>query len=227
MIAKPTWKLAPSILAADFSRLGEQMAEAEAAGVDYFHVDVMDGHFVPNITFGPSVVESIRKITKLPLDIHLMIENPDQYIPQFARAGGDFLTVHAEASKHLHQTVHLIREHGKKPGIALNPATPITAIEELVNDVDLILIMTVNPGFGGQQFIKSGVDKIKRMRQLLDACGSKAELAVDGGVNAQTIADVAGAGATMLVAGSAIYTPKESVATAVQRLRGTLAKATT
>lgn len=211
--------LAPSILTADLLRLGEQIAQAEAAGVDYFHVDVMDGHFVPNITFGPLVVEAIRGCTKLPLEVHLMIEEPDTYVPRFAKAGGDILTVHAEACRHLHRTVQLIKEQGAKVGVALNPATPLSAADEVLPDLDELLLMTVNPGFGGQKFIPSGLDKIARARALLDERGLSTELGVDGGVNAETIGRVARAGATMLVAGSAVYNPQESVAAAVRRLR--------
>jgi ribulose-phosphate 3-epimerase len=216
-------KLAPSILTADLLRLGEQIAQAEAAGVDYIHVDVMDGHFVPNITFGPLVVEAIRGCTKLPLEVHLMIEEPDQYIPAFAKAGGDILTVHAEACRHLRRTVQLVKEQGVKVGVALNPATPVSAVDEVLPDLDELLLMTVNPGFGGQKFIPSSVDKIARARAMLDERGAKAELGVDGGVNAETIGGVARAGATMLVAGSAVYNPRESVAEAVRRLRAAMA----
>jgi ribulose-phosphate 3-epimerase len=215
-------KLAPSILTADLLRLGEQIAQAEAAGVDYIHVDVMDGHFVPNITFGPLVVEAIRGCTKLPLEVHLMIEEPDQYVPAFAKAGGDILTVHAEACRHLHRTVQLVKEQGVKVGVALNPATPVSAVDEVLPDLDEVLLMTVNPGFGGQKFIPSSVDKIARARAMLDERGAKAELGVDGGVNAETIGRIARAGATMLVAGSAVYNPRESVADAVRRLRAAM-----
>ncbi|MSQ12851.1 MAG: ribulose-phosphate 3-epimerase [Dehalococcoidia bacterium] len=215
-------KLGPSILTADLLRLGEQIAQAEAAGVDYIHLDVMDGHFVPNITFGPLVVEAIRACTKLPLEVHLMIEEPDRYIPAFAKAGGDILTVHAEACRHLHHTVQLIREQGAKVGVALNPATPVSAVDEVLPDLDELLLMTVNPGFGGQKFIPNSVDKIARARAMLDERGAKAELAVDGGVNSETIGRVARAGATMLVAGSAVYNPREGAAEAVRRLRAAM-----
>jgi ribulose-phosphate 3-epimerase len=213
-------KIGPSILTADLLRLGDQIAQAEAAGVDYLHVDVMDGHFVPNITFGPLVVEAIRKGTRLPLEVHLMIESPDTYVPAFIKAGAQIVTVHAEACTHLHRTVQLIKEQGAKASVALNPATPVSAVGEVLGELDQVLVMTVNPGFGGQQFISSGLDKIARMRALLDERGCNAELEVDGGVNAETIRWVAQAGATMVVAGSAVYNGRESVAEAVRRLRG-------
>ena len=198
-------KIAPSILSADFSRLGEEIAAIEHGGADYVHVDVMDGHFVPNITIGPLVVEAARRSTALPLDVHLMIENPDRYIPQFAEAGADILTVHQEAVPHLHRTVQLIRSLGKKAGVSINPATPISTLEVILDEVDLILVMSVNPGFGGQSFIPSALTKIEALRQLIDRRGLAVELEVDGGVKADNIRQVAAAGADVFVAGSAVF----------------------
>ncbi|SEN15916.1 ribulose-phosphate 3-epimerase [Lihuaxuella thermophila] len=199
-------KIAPSILSADFSRLGEEIADVERAGADWIHVDVMDGHFVPNITLGPLIVESIRPHTGLPLDVHLMIEEPDRYIEAFAKSGADLISVHQEACPHLHRTVHLIKEQGVKAGVVINPATPVSLIEPILPDVDLVLLMTVNPGFGGQTFIRSVLHKIRQVRGLLDAQGlSHVEIEVDGGINVNTAADVAASGATVLVAGSAIF----------------------
>ncbi len=198
--------IAPSILSADFSRLGEEVREAEQAGADFIHVDVMDGHFVPNLTFGPLVVQAIRPVTKLPLDVHLMIENPDAYIPAFAKAGADYLTVHAEACTHLHRTLGFIRENGVKPGVVLNPATPLSAIEYVLDQVEMVLLMTVNPGFGGQKYIPAVTGKIKALRDMLDARGLTSVLIeVDGGVNAETARMVAEAGAQVLVAGNAVF----------------------
>jgi ribulose-phosphate 3-epimerase len=179
-------KLAPSILTADFARLGEQIGAAEQAGVEYIHVDVMDGHFVPNITMGPLLVEALRRITRLPLDVHLMIERPEQYVRDFARAGADILTVHQEACPHLHRTLQQIRAEGCRAGVALNPATPLVMVEEVLEEADLFLIMTVNPGFGSQAFIERSLDKITRMRRLLDDRGAQAELEVDGASRAAT-----------------------------------------
>ena len=212
-------KFAPSILSADFARLGEQVREAEAAGVDYIHVDVMDGHFVPNITIGPLVVRALRPVTDLPLDVHLMIEQPERYLADFAEAGANILTVHVETCPHLHRTVQQIKELGVKAGVTLNPATPLSTLEEILPDVDLVLIMSVNPGFGGQSYIPGSTSKIARLRSMLDAIGSKAEIEVDGGINTSTIREVADAGATVMVAGSAIFNKKASVAENVQQLR--------
>lgn len=198
-------KIAPSILSADFSRLGEEIRSLEAAGADYVHVDVMDGHFVPNITIGPLVVEAARRVTDLPLDVHLMIENPDRYIPDFAAAGADIIVVHAEAVYHLHRTVQLIRSLGKRAGVALNPATPLQCLDYVLDDLDLVLLMTVNPGFGGQSFIDGCLPKIHALRAMLDRRGCEAELEVDGGVKVSNIAQVSHAGADVFVAGSAVF----------------------
>ncbi|WP_100330868.1 ribulose-phosphate 3-epimerase [Bacillus xiapuensis] len=198
-------KIAPSILSADFSRLGEEIKEVEAGGADIIHVDVMDGHFVPNITIGPLIVEAIRPITKLPLDVHLMIENPDKYIEAFAKAGADYITVHTEACPHLHRTVQLIRSYGVKPGVVVNPATPAAVLDYIIEDIDMVLLMTVNPGFGGQSFIHSVVPKIRQVKEIIDAKGLDVAIEIDGGVNAETAKACAQAGADILVAGSAIY----------------------
>jgi ribulose-phosphate 3-epimerase len=199
-------KLAPSLLSADFSRLKEEIVEVEQAGADWLHVDVMDGHFVPNLTFGPIVVEAIRPHTSLPLDVHLMIEQPDRYIEAFAKSGADVITVHQEACLHLHRTIHLIKEHGAKSGVAINPATPVSAIEPIIHDVDLILLMTVNPGFGGQSFIPTVLHKISELRAKLDQTGyGHVEIEVDGGIGVGTASQVVNSGATVLVAGSAIF----------------------
>ena len=198
-------KIAPSILSADFCRLGEEIRAVDAAGADYIHIDVMDGHFVPNITIGPLVVEAVRKITKLPLDVHLMIENPDRFIPDFAAAGADIIVVHAEASIHLHRSIQLIKGLGKRAGVSLNPATPLNVLEYVLADLDLVLLMTVNPGFGGQSFIEECIPKIKSLRAMLDKRGVEAELEVDGGVKVDNIARIAHAGADVFVAGSAVF----------------------
>ena len=198
-------RIAPSILSADFSRLGEEIAAVTAAGADFIHVDVMDGHFVPNLTIGPLVVKAIRKATALPFDVHLMISPVDPYIDDFVRAGADILTVHPEAGPHLHRTLQAIRAAGARPGVALNPGTPVAAIEPVLSDVDLVLVMSVNPGFGGQAFISSQLKKIETLRKLIDASGRSVMLEVDGGVNAETAAQVVAAGADVLVAGSAVF----------------------
>ncbi|GAB6932508.1 ribulose-phosphate 3-epimerase [Calditerricola satsumensis] len=198
--------VAPSILSADFARLAEEVKAVEAGGADWIHVDVMDGHFVPNLTIGPMIVEALRPHTTLPLDVHLMIEEPERYIPAFARAGADILTVHQEACVHLHRVVHQIKEAGAKAGVAINPATPPEALAYLLEDLDLILLMTVNPGFGGQAFIPGVLAKIRTVRRWLDERGlSHVRLEVDGGINAQTARHVAEAGADVLVAGSAVF----------------------
>lgn len=198
-------KIAPSILSADFSRLGDEIRSVEAAGADYIHIDVMDGHFVPNITIGPLIVSAARKVTTLPLDVHLMIENPDLYIPDFAEAGSDIIVVHAEAVNHLHRTVQLIKSCGKKAGVSLNPATPLTVLDYILEELDLVLLMTVNPGFGGQSFIEACLPKIHALRAMLDRRGCEAELEVDGGVKESNIAGISHAGADVFVAGSAVF----------------------
>jgi ribulose-phosphate 3-epimerase len=198
-------KIAPSILSADFSRLGDEVRAVDKAGADYIHVDVMDGHFVPNITIGPLVVEAVKKVTSLPLDVHLMIENPDLYIPEFAGAGSDFIVVHSEATHHLHRTVQLIKSFGKKAGVALNPATPLHILEYVLDELDLVLLMTVNPGFGGQSFIEACLPKIHALRGMLDKRGLETELEVDGGVKIDNIGRISSAGADVFVAGSAVF----------------------
>jgi ribulose-phosphate 3-epimerase len=198
-------KIAPSILSADFARLGEEIAAIEAAGADYVHIDVMDGHFVPNITIGPLIVEAARRVTTLPLDVHLMIANPDLYIPSFAKAGADIIVVHAEATHHLHRTVQLIKSLGKRAGVSLNPATPLNVLDYVLEDLDLVLLMTVNPGFGGQSFIEACIPKIQAMRGIMDRRGVEAELEVDGGVKTDNIAHISHAGADVFVAGSAVF----------------------
>ncbi|WP_062048618.1 ribulose-phosphate 3-epimerase [Bacillus sp. JCM 19034] len=198
-------KIAPSILSANFAKLGEEIKDVETSGADYIHVDVMDGHFVPNITIGPLVVEAIRPVTRLPLDVHLMIENPDKYIPSFAKAGADIISVHVEACPHLHRTIHHIKELGVKAGVVLNPATPVSMIEPIINDVDLVLLMTVNPGFGGQAFIPAVLPKIQEVNRLVKDRHLQIDIEVDGGVNEETAKQCVKAGANVLVAGSAIY----------------------
>jgi ribulose-phosphate 3-epimerase len=211
-------RIAPSILSADFSKLGEEVRAVDAAGADYIHVDVMDGHFVPNITIGPLVVESLRKVSKKTFDVHLMISPVDPFIEGFAKAGADIITFHPEAGAHPHRTVQLIKSCGKKAGISLNPSTPVSVLEHLIDEIDLVLIMTVNPGFGGQKFIPL-LDKIKAVRQLITAANRAIDLEVDGGINAETAKQVVGAGADVLVAGTAVFKEKD-YAGAIKRLRG-------
>lgn len=206
-------KISPSILSADFSRLGEDVQAVDRAGADYIHIDVMDGHFVPNITIGPLVVDALRKVTEKPLDVHLMIENPDLYIPDFAKAGADIITVHQEAVPHLHRTVQLIKSLGKKAGVSLNPATPVETLDVILDDLDLVLVMSVNPGFGGQSFIPSALDKIRALRQRITERGLATELEVDGGVKTDNIREVVAAGADVLVAGSAVFSTDDYAAT--------------
>lgn len=194
------------------------MKEVEAAGAELIHIDVMDGHFVPNITMGPIVVEALRPITNLPLDVHLMIENPDAYIEQFAKAGADYITVHVEACRHLHRTIQLIRSFGVKPGVVLNPHTPIESIQHILEDVDLVLFMTVNPGFGGQKFISSVVPKVEALSNIIKERGLNIDIEIDGGINEETIVPCAKAGATIFVAGSAIYNQADR-ASALQRIK--------
>ncbi|WP_106498561.1 ribulose-phosphate 3-epimerase [Lentibacillus sp. Marseille-P4043] len=198
-------KIAPSILSADFARLGEEITDVEKGGADYIHVDVMDGHFVPNITIGPLIVESIKPKTTLPLDVHLMIENPDAFIPMFASTGASIITVHQEACPHLHRTIQLIKSQGVKAGVVINPATPAEMIKQVLPDVDLVLLMTVNPGFGGQSFISHVVPKIKQIADWRDELGLSFEIEIDGGVNVDTAKRCTDAGADVLVAGSAVF----------------------
>ncbi|MGM9928892.1 MAG: ribulose-phosphate 3-epimerase [Bacillus sp. (in: firmicutes)] len=212
-------KIAPSILSADFAKLGEEIKDVERGGADYIHVDVMDGHFVPNITIGPLIVEAIRPITKLPLDVHLMIENPDAYIEAFANAGADYITVHVEACKHLHRTISLIKSLGVKAGVVLNPATPVSMIQHVIKDVDMVLLMSVNPGFGGQSFIHEVLPKIEEVKEMAIQYNPTLEIEIDGGVNAETAKLCVEAGANVLVAGSAIYNQSDRKK-AIEAIRG-------
>lgn len=214
-------RIAPSILSADFARLGEEIAAVDRAGADYIHVDVMDGHFVPNITIGPAVVAALRPASRLPFDVHLMISPVDPFIADFAAAGADIITVHPEAGPHLHRTLQQIKAQGAKAGVALNPATPASAIENLLGDVDLVLVMTVNPGFGGQAFIDSQLAKIETLRRLIDDSGRTIDLEVDGGINSDTAGRAIAAGADVLVAGTATFEGGvEAYESNIKRLRG-------
>jgi ribulose-phosphate 3-epimerase len=215
-------KLAPSILSADFSRLGEQVTDAVKAGADYIHIDVMDGHFVPNITVGPLVVTAVRRCTNVPLDVHLMIESPDRHIKSFADAGANIITVHIETCPHINRTVQFIKSLGIKAGVSLNPGTPAEMVSEILKAADLLLVMTVNPGFGGQAFIPETLDKIKRLRAEIDKLYLNTELEVDGGISSDTAPQVVNAGARVLVAGAAVFNSKHTVSEAIQKIRKSL-----
>ncbi len=210
--------ISPSILSADFARIADGVHQIEAAGADWVHVDVMDGHFVPNLTVGPPMVEALRKVTTLPLDVHLMMTNPDEFIPEFAKAGADILTVHVETCPHLHRTVQSIKEHGMKAGVSLNPATSAGTLEQILSDVDLILVMSVNPGFGGQKFIDSTLDKIRQIRAMISASKRSPYLEVDGGITVKNVDSVLKAGANVLVAGSAIF-GSDNMSDTIRQLR--------
>jgi ribulose-phosphate 3-epimerase len=211
-------KIAPSILSADFAYLADEIAKVTEAGADMIHVDVMDGHFVPNFTIGPPIVKAIRKVTRLPLDVHLMMTNPDDYIHDFIKAGSNYITVHVETCPHLHRTIQSIKEEGVKAGVTLNPATPLSSVEEILGEVDLLLIMSVNPGFGGQEFIPSVLEKLRRARTMIDQRGAKVELEIDGGIKVENVAAIAQAGADILVSGSAIFQSKDYKDT-IQKMR--------
>jgi len=216
---KKTIKIAPSILSADFACLAKQIEEAEAAGADYIHVDVMDGHFVPNITVGPLVVKALRRITSLPLDVHLMVEKPEQFLEEFSNAGADIITVHWEACPHIHRALEKIKRMGKKAGVSINPATPVWVLEEILDEVDLILAMTVNPGFGGQKLIPSTLSKVEKLKRMLSERGLATDIEVDGGINEETAPAAVRAGARILVAGAAVFESPWGIREALQRIR--------
>jgi len=218
-------KIAPSILAADFADLGSAVRAAEAADADYIHVDVMDGHFVPNITVGPLVVAAVRRVTRLPLDVHLMIEAPERYLADFAQAGASIITVHVEACPHLHRTIQLIRELGRRPGVTLNPATSLETVREILPAVDQVLVMTVNPGFGGQSYIPTMTGKVARLAEMIDAAGLHVDIEVDGGIDPETAPEVIRAGARVLVAGTAVFGHPNGVAAGIKALRAASAAA--
>jgi ribulose-phosphate 3-epimerase len=217
-------KISPSILSADFARLGEEIRAIDVGGADYIHIDVMDGHFVPNITIGPLVIDAVRKVTAKPLDVHLMIENPDLYIADFAQAGADLITVHEEAVPHLHRTIQLIKSLGKKAGVSLNPATPVSTLDVILDDLDLVLLMSVNPGFGGQSFIPATLAKISALRQRIEERGLDVEIEVDGGVKADNIGRIAAAGADVFVAGSAVFSTPDYAQTIALLRRNAVAR---
>lgn len=218
-------KISPSILSADFARLGEEIRAIDVGGADYIHIDVMDGHFVPNITIGPLLVAAVRKVTRKPLDVHLMIENPDRYIPDFAKAGADLITVHQEAVPHLHRTIQLIKSLGKKAGVSINPATPVATLDVILDDLDLVLLMSVNPGFGGQSFIPATLAKIAALRQRITERGLAVEIEIDGGVKADNIGQIAAAGADVFVAGSAVFSTADYAQTIARLRRNAVARA--
>ncbi len=217
----PVIRIAPSILSADFARLGEQVAEAEAAGADQIHIDVMDGRFVPNLTMGPLVVEAVRRVTSLPLDVHLMIVEPERYLDVFADAGADWLTVHVEATPHVHRALQHIRDRGCRAGVALNPHTPAVMIDHLWDLLNLVLVMTVNPGFGGQKFLPAMLPKIRQIRERIEAQGLEVDITADGGVNPETVGQVVEAGANIMAVGHTVFAAPEGIATAVRQLRET------
>jgi len=222
-MARDAVKLAPSILAADFSRLGEQVAEAEQAGADRIHVDIMDGHFVPNLSMGAPIVKSLRRVTRLPLEIHMMISNPDLFLEEFVEAGSDSFLVHWEGNNNLHRTVRRIKELGKRTGVVINPATPAAVLEEILPELDQVLVMTVNPGFGHQHFLHSMLPKIERVRQMVERLDGRCEVEVDGGIDEKTAPLASATGASVLVAGSSIFADNRGVATAMSRLRASIA----